>query len=44
MEELTLEEVEVFKVGVAPPRPSLVSAADRRLPGQGREGVPGVQN
>lgn len=39
-----LEEVEVFKVGVAPPRPSSVPAADRGLPGQGREGVPGVQS
>lgn len=49
MEELMLEEVEVFKVGVTPPSPDLftltlprVPASDPRPLGQGREGVPGV--
>lgn len=40
MEELMLEEVQVFKVGVAPacpcPRPS-VPAPDLRAPGRARE-------
>lgn len=48
LEELMLEEVEVFKVGVTPllssPRPSSGPAPDLQPPGQGREGLRRIQH